>query len=132
MGSAYRIEPDKGRVVIRARDPDLADTTRVLQELAGDPAFKPEYDVRVDLEAIEVAPGRLAVEGLALCLIGMRERYPCRVALVAPRTQTFGSFRRAALLAAAHDFPLDVFRTVERAEAWLGRADRTGADDGPL
>lgn len=127
MGSPYTIEPQQGRACIRGAAPDLAAATRALQQLARDPAFKPEYTVLVDLGDVEVVPSRLDVEGLALCLVGLRERYQGRVALLSPRTALFGSVRRAALFAAAHRFPLDAFRTLKRAEAWLAGVDRDSA-----
>lgn len=127
MAAPYEIDARQGRACILGVAPDLAAATRALQQLAGDPAFKPDYSVLVDLSDVETIPSKLDVEGLALCLVSLRERYRGRVALLSSRPPLFGSVRRAALFGAAHRFPLDAFRTRERAEAWLAEEGPEGA-----
>jgi hypothetical protein len=124
MPISYQIDPASGLVRMRVVDAvSLAETIDALRALGADPAAPARLDLLVDLRHTPGLPDSGQLRSIASELGRMAPKLHWGAcALVASSDSVYGVSRMFAVYAESAFERVQVFRTLDEAEAWLASA----------
>ncbi|MGH2567122.1 MAG: hypothetical protein ACRDGA_02200 [Bacteroidota bacterium] len=105
--------------VTASSDINLAESIRVMYDVARDSRFKPSYGLLLDLRLSTFTPTLLESYQLARTLRELRHSYKGPMAIVVSNTLHFGIARMIASFVEAEGLTLFAFQDFEEAKLWL-------------
>lgn len=116
----HEIADAEGLAYVTARDPvDLEAVRGSISGLAGEPGFRPDLGILVDLRGMDYIPSNDDIQVIADCLGRMKESYRSRIAVVVADDLRFGLFRMASTYANLRGVTMRIFRDTGAARSWL-------------
>lgn len=122
MPLEYRIDRERRRIVVTVTgDFTMEEIVALIDTSTTDPDFEPGFDVLSDHTGVGRVITPAQAQGMVAHLRSISERVAyARWAVVATKAASYGMLRMVAALAEAVPMTVEVFSTVEEAEAWLG------------
>lgn len=116
----YTISPERGVAVVKATGPvDVRSSVEAMGRLAGDPSFRSDYRVVVDLREMEYQPSLGELRLIAWAMGHEKKSYPKRIAVVLSENQRLRRAKRYARFSQLAGFGLELFADMNEAMRWL-------------
>ena len=95
----------------------------IMKRLADDPAFKPDYNIFVDLRKMDYLPSNDELEEIIATLATLKEVYKSKIALLVEGKIQLFIAKLACLLSKRSRFKIEPFTEIEQAESYLKLED---------
>ncbi len=130
MPLAYEISIRDKRAGVTGRGKsDFSEFITTMKQVAGDPAFSPDFDIIADFRDLEYSPSLKEIRAFSSTFIEVRSSFLGRVGFVVEDKLQLRLGRFAAMLARLLRFEISVFEDFADASSWLDeRKDRAMPD----